>query len=334
MAELFGALMRASEEAFVKDATEAEMAAMKSALERSFAESLGIDGGKAVVEDGVMKVVTKDGFEADVKTMGTALREGNFAEFAKSAYGQSIENTALKDMFENYSRSLPGNVVVEEAKAFEDAAKELSNNKIAPSSQEELEKLAEQNEKLQKTLNEMDAKIEKAAKEGKTTSWGKWVVGGIAGLTAYEIIKHHQDAMSGCWKITKNSDGTVSKCKVGQYTCSSGSAEANSAPCSHFDKPPVDGNGDEPTDYCSKTKDGCSQYCDCSKLGLKCGATTAYKCVQADFWDSAGDIGNGIGTIGDSILDKLMNLMKQNWMTILIVIGIAILAIFLLSKIL
>lgn len=253
------------------------------------------------------------------------LRLGDISSFFQDLGGPEFRvSSELRTTFEDYVKTLPDSVATSEINDIRSVSSKF-DNLPTPSSQSELDELVSQNKELKSQLKDIQGKIDdmnaSGKKSGSNVKWAVFTL--VGGFTLYEIIKHHQDQMSGCWQVHKDSSGAVVKCKVLPYSCSSDTN--NPQLCSSFDKPTTSTG-----DYCAEKNGNCSKFCDCSQVA--CTPDTTYRCVDASFWDAMADIGYSVGTIGDSFLDNLLNLVKANWVQMLVIFFVILFAIWFLMK--
>lgn len=94
--------------------------------------------------------------------------------------------------------------------------------------QEKLDKAMKENEEIKEKMEKLKEKIEERAKEGKESKVGDWVkyaAFGLAGLSLFDAIHQHQNAMNGCWQV----DSSGNKIKIGNLTCDKDAANTNAA---------------------------------------------------------------------------------------------------------
>ena len=243
-----------------------------------------------------------------------------------------------------------------------DAGKE-SGKKSVPKSDADITQASKDQIKdvVKETLKQKDA----------NESAGKWVKSGIkygamlallsAGVVGlYEAVKHHQDAMNGCWIMNMT---TGDKCKVTELTCNQGAKNnipngANTCglcvdigtgtdcgPLS-FDPCPIGGTPINPSPAffpdsgknCSKTisdytcKDSDNQVCkNCDSTIYNLIGNSKMICVNVDWWGALEDlIGGPLDTAISSTITMILNILK--WTAVGIVILLVLYIIYRLTK--
>ena len=221
------------------------------------------------------------------------------------------------------------------------------------------------------TQNTKDSIKEAVKDKDPNQSAGKWVKSGIkygailalltaGGIGLYEAVKHHQDAMNGCWIINMT---TGDKCKITQLTCDQSAKNnipdgvntcalcvdiTNLQTCGplFFDPCPIGGKAINPSPAffpdsgknCDKTvsdytcKDSDTDMCkNCDSTIYNLIGNTKMICVNVDWWGALEDI---IGKPADEaitgITNTIFNILK--WVAIGILILLVLYIIYRLTK--
>lgn len=201
---------------------------------------------------------------------------------------------------------------------------QLKNAKTA----EELEAAARANPKLKKMIDDLDAKASTAG--GGTTKKLLFIGGAIiVGGSIYAALESYRSTMEGCFLYTKQTNGNINKCKIGQASCKNPSGSPVTKVCTSSELPDWY-NKNTPCKDNTRTCAACNvkaaenspDYVDPSVLG----DNQTVECVQnATMLDALADIGSNMGWLtGGSSSTNISTLFKG---IIYIFIGVVVLII-------
>ena len=208
-----------------------DTAAEKTA--ENIAESIGLDyedlsdDAKTTLKDTAQQLIEnkiQPAMDVEAKT-----KAGNKVSETVGNPGEGVtSNTFQKGPDGKIELNSDGDPIKDKSASDEDFDKEKEKyNK----GKEEFEKMKSDNDGIKNRMDELEDRIKERAKEGKeggkeskVGDWLKYAAMGLAGLSLFDAIHQHQNAMNGCWQVSATAGGKI---KIPTLTCDKDAAQTN-----------------------------------------------------------------------------------------------------------